>query len=83
MTALSQAIGQMEGAKDSVARLMKKAMNMRECQLAIRIAYMAHKRSEIVIGYDSDTKAQTMQKFSLHFAKVERQIKVAWVRILA
>jgi hypothetical protein len=31
----------MEGAKDSAAKLMNTAMNMRECQLAIRIKYIA------------------------------------------
>lgn len=48
-TANSQIIGQIDGANDSVATAINRAMNMRECQLAIRIEYIAQKRSEAVM----------------------------------
>jgi hypothetical protein len=40
-TALSQAIGQIEGAKENAARAINTAIRMREYQLDIRIKYIA------------------------------------------
>jgi len=40
-TAQSQIIGQIDGASESVATEINMAMNMRECQFAMRIEYIA------------------------------------------
>lgn len=51
-TAESHVIGQIEGANESVEMAINTAINIRECQLDIRIKYIARKRSETVICYN-------------------------------
>jgi hypothetical protein len=63
-------MGQIEGANESVASAMNRAIKIRECQLAIRIKYKARKRSETVIYAISKMRVANMPRFSVDFPKI-------------